>query len=156
LSFLATIPIAIIGLQLSAIAAEMHGIQALRIPLLFVALAWYIQVPSPFTLYSHPVLFAAWIGAFLTFLNALPFWQLDGGHVVRTITSRRGHMIFSFITIAFLILIGWTIVALILLALFMLNPIHPGPLDDVSPLSTSRKLLVLGLVVMVVLCAPVL
>ncbi|MGH1569212.1 MAG: site-2 protease family protein, partial [Nitrosopumilus sp.] len=32
-----------------------------------------------------PVMFAAWIGFLITFLNLLPAWQLDGGHMARTL-----------------------------------------------------------------------
>ena len=39
-----------------------------------------------------PVLFAAWIGFLITFLNLLPAWQLDGGHMARTLLGAKRHI----------------------------------------------------------------
>ncbi len=32
-----------------------------------------------------PIMFAAWLGFLITFLNLLPAWQLDGGHMARSL-----------------------------------------------------------------------
>ena len=43
----------------------------------------------------HPVLFVTYVVYFITFLNLLPIGQLDGGHVLRSITGSR---VFNFIS----------------------------------------------------------
>ena len=40
-----------------------------------------------------PVMFAAWIGFLITFLNLLPAWQLDGGHMARTLVRSKNSQI---------------------------------------------------------------
>ena len=37
-----------------------------------------------------PVLFAAWLGFLITLINLLPAWQLDGGHMARTLLGKNG------------------------------------------------------------------
>ena len=39
-----------------------------------------------------PIMFAAWIGFLITFLNLLPAWQLDGGHMARTLTGSKNYI----------------------------------------------------------------
>jgi len=35
-----------------------------------------------------PIMFAAWLGFLITFLNLLPAWQLDGGHRARALFGK--------------------------------------------------------------------
>lgn len=83
---------------------------------------------APFTsIYLHPVAIAAWVGMFATSLNLLPGGQLDGGHIVFSV-SPRAHKIVSRITILVLIPLavyfwtGWLLWAILLRVSGMRHP----------------------------------
>ena len=101
-------------------------------------------IPPGQTLVWSQVMFAAEIGAFVTFLNLLPTWQLDGGHIVRATLGDKGHKATTPVAFVILIYAGYWVFALVLLAFMLLSrrPLQGlEPLDDISPLSNSRKLL---------------
>jgi membrane-associated protease RseP (regulator of RpoE activity) len=100
-----------------------------------------------------PVMFAAWIGFLITFLNLLPAWQLDGGHMARTLLGAKLHRYATYGSMAILVLLNYWLMALLILFMSSRNP-SASPLDDVSPLSRNRKLAYLGIIVLAVLCAP--
>ena len=97
----------------------------------------------------HPILFAGWIGLLVTSINLLP--------VVRAIFGARRHRLISFAAVAAaLALRYWLMAVLLLVFLLRLRRDHPGPLDDVSPLSRSRLLVALILLgIFVVSVVPV-
>ena len=101
-----------------------------------------------------PVLFAAWIGFLITFLNLLPAWQLDGGHMARTLLGAKRHKYATIGSMAILVLLNYWLMAMLILVLSSRNP-SAIPLDDVSPLSKNRKLAYLGVIGLAVLCAPI-
>ena len=105
------------------------------------------------TVYMTPLMFAAWIGFLITFLNLLPAWQLDGGHMARTLLGSKLHRYATFASIGILVLLNYWLMALLILFMSSRNP-SASPLDDVSPLSRNRKLAYLGIIVLAVLCAP--
>jgi membrane-associated protease RseP (regulator of RpoE activity) len=78
----------------------------------------------------HPVAIAAWVGMFATALNLLPGGQLDGGHIVFSI-SPRVHRFVSSATILVLIFLGinrwtgWLIWAVLLRITGMRHPLVP-------------------------------
>ena len=100
-----------------------------------------------------PILFAAWLGFLITFLNLLPAWQLDGGHMARAILGRKWHRIATYASIGLLAVLGYTIMAIFILMFFIRSP-DARPLDDISPLSASRKKIFLVVIVLAILCAP--
>ncbi|MDE3169661.1 MAG: site-2 protease family protein [Acidobacteriota bacterium] len=94
-----------------------------------------------------PVGWAAWVGLLATAMNLLPMWQLDGGHIVYSLTSRHHQRISLAIGLA-LIALGvyswpmWALWGIILLAL-SLRFGHPPLLNSWEPLGTGRQLLAL-------------
>lgn len=105
-------------------------------------------------LIMSPVLFAAWVGFLVTFLNLMPAAQLDGGHIVRAALGVRWHRILTYSSIAVLASLGVWIMAILVLLIAMRAP-ESTPLDDVSPLSRGRKALFWVAMALAVLCAPI-
>ena len=100
-----------------------------------------------------PVMFAAWIGFLITFLNLLPAWQLDGGHMARTLLGVKLHRYATFGSMAILVLLNYWLMAFLILILSSRNP-GATPLDDVSPLTRNRKIAYIGIIGLAILCAP--
>ena len=50
---------------------------------------------DPTSLLLHPIGQAAWVGLFATALNLLPCWQLDGGHILYTLASKKAQRNFT-------------------------------------------------------------
>lgn len=112
-----------------------------------------LRTPPPgYVMVLPSVFFAVQVGALITFLNMLPVWQLDGGHISRATLGDQGHKIGAFFGFAILLAAGYWPFALLLI-IFMFASRRPlqgvEPLDDVSPLSNSRKaLFALSLVIL--------
>ena len=96
----------------------------------------------------HPVAFAGWVGLFITMLNLMPAAMLDGGHVARALFGEKARTVLTVLSIVFLAVVSWPMAFFVM---FMSMFRHPGPLDDVSELSRSRKLLVAVLAVIFIL-----
>ena len=107
--------------------------------------------PGEHLLIRGPVTFAAWVGMLVTMLNLVPTGMFDGGHIARSIVGRKAHQILSYLGIILLFII-WYPMAII--ALFFSFYRHPGPLDDVSKVTTRRKIAALSLIAIFVLCVP--
>ena len=103
-------------------------------------------------LFDPQLSFAAQIGALLTFLNLVPMWQLDGGHISRSVFGEGGHRTSTVIGLLILIAARYYPFAFLVLAFMLFSRrgfAGVEPLDDVSPVSNSRKLLYfLGLVML--------
>jgi len=153
LGFLATLIITIFGVSQSfivpisklrewAVKYPEVGFQPLPTPPL---IDFLIPIVKPFSqrtevLIFHPVAFAGWVGCLISFLNLIPIWQLDGGHVSRAVFGADKHRILSYLGLVVMLFSGFYAMA-ILLALFMVRSKQDvPPLDDISPLSTNRKI----------------
>ena len=124
-------------------------------PLLMIAtLAMFGKGGQGEEVLMTPVLFAAWLGFLITFLNLLPAWQLDGGHMARALFGAKWHRIGTYASIGVLVLLGYWVMAMFILLLSSRNP-SAMPLDDVSPVPKNRKLLYIAIVVLAILCAPI-
>jgi len=104
-------------------------------------------------LVMSPIMFAAWLGFLITFLNLLPAWQLDGGHLARVLLGRKWHKIATYASMGVLVLLNYWMMAILILILSSRSK-DTQPLDDVSPLSFNRKIIYIGVIVLAVLCAP--
>jgi membrane-associated protease RseP (regulator of RpoE activity) len=108
------------------------------------------------TILLHPVARAAWVGLFATSLNLLPAGQLDGGHILRSLSTKWHRWIGWTVP---LVLIGlgfwnqstmvWFLWAVILLALrFLRIP----PVYDERPLDSARVALAVAALIVMILC----
>ncbi len=100
-----------------------------------------------------PLLFASWFGCMITFLNLLPAWQLDGGHMAATILNSKWHRYATYGSMGILVLLGYWVMALLLLFMSSRSP-TARPLDEISPLPKNRKIVYISVIVLAILCAP--
>ena len=100
-----------------------------------------------------PIMFAAWLGFLITFLNLLPAWQLDGGHMSRVILGQKWHKSATYASMGVLVLLNYWMMAILILILSSRSK-DAQPLDDISPLSKNRKLIYIGVIILAILCAP--
>ncbi len=123
---------------------DTHNVDlAFGTPLLLRLLAsWLHPCVSPSTLLLHPVGRAAWVGLFATSLNLLPVAQLDGGHILRSVSTRL-HRFMSILLPLILVSLGlfgfwqgWYVWGALLLGMRFLRV---APIYDPTPLDSSRQ-----------------
>jgi len=152
IGFIVTIIVTIIGAPLSQIISVKPGTPVNHAPILTI-LIFFLFPPSGTSgnaVLLHPVAFAGWVGILITMLNLVPAGMLDGGHAMRSLFGEQTCRILSFLAAMLLVWSGYFLMAMFAFLLSMQG--HPGPLDDVSKLTTSRKLAFLALVSIFVLC----
>jgi membrane-associated protease RseP (regulator of RpoE activity) len=109
---IAAIPVIIIGIKLSSVVESgsnsLDKGLTLGSPLIFSLISDSIigKIPDGYDLLLHPVAFAGWIGLFVTALNLIPAGQLDGGHIMYSIFSKKWHQRTSIMIILVLLLFG--------------------------------------------------
>jgi membrane-associated protease RseP (regulator of RpoE activity) len=148
----------IVGLMLLIPAAPMEGTTSIQVPIMWTLLARLLASLNLFPvttpdqiLLLHPITFAGWVGLLVTMLNLLPAAMLDGGHVARSLAGEKVRLVLTGLSIAYLVLMGFWPMALFVVFISMYK--HPGPLDDVSSLSSRRKALTVLMIVIFILCS---
>lgn len=88
----------------------------------------------------NPLLYAGWVGLFVTSLNLMPVGQLDGGHIFYAVFGRRALKwmigvigLFGLLAIFYR---GWLLLFVLLL---LFGRRHPPPLDEYTPLNRGRR-----------------
>ncbi len=151
--FLVAVPILVLGVSRSFVISP-AGFEGINLPDPLI-LQWLIRLilhpAGEMVVLGHPILFAGWLGLLVTSLNLLPAGMLDGGHVVRALLGPRIHMVLSGIAVVAAVLLGYWLMALVILMLMRRG--HPGPLDDISPASPSR--IIVGVVLLAVFIVSV-
>ncbi|MGQ4833128.1 MAG: site-2 protease family protein [Candidatus Asgardarchaeia archaeon] len=141
--------------ELARLAEEYpEQIGTIPVPLLFIFLENMVKpTPAGYELMLHPVAFAGWVGFVITGLNLFPASQLDGGHISRALFGYEMHNKITLLSGLILIIIGFVPMGILVLILHTYSK-HPGALDDVSDLTTSRKILGIFAFLLVILCTP--
>jgi membrane-associated protease RseP (regulator of RpoE activity) len=131
--FIATIIVAIVSILTAPLVPEAQvqelvgqGLLAVqewpRTPLIMILLNYLnlrTTIPGQVLVLTQ-IAFAAEIGVLITFLNIVPAWQLDGGHMTRAALGPQGHRVATGIGLAVLALAGFWAFALLIL-IFMLT-----------------------------------
>ena len=107
--------------------------------------------PIPFggtDVFIHPVAFAGWAGILVTALNLIPAGTLDGGHVIYGLFGDKSRKAFPYI-ISLLIVAGffWSGWWLWAVLLFWLGRVHAQPLDQITTLDPTRRLIAYSMII---------
>ena len=159
----AAVVVAVVGLALDPISVPdtvLSSQSAVEIefgyPPLLQLLAWATGEQLTYAdpeVSASPVLFGAWVGLFVTFLNLIPVGQLDGGHITRAMLGERARSVAALVPAVLFSLAGylylfadvsanapflWSFWGLVALGLAYVGPTTPV-FDD--PLDPKRKAL---------------
>jgi len=152
--FVVIVIVAFVGLALSPAVYRLPEGPVAPLPILFQLVGMslsYLGVYGPSnTILTHPVAFAGFIGMIVTMLNLLPTGMLDGGHVATSIFGEKMRSILTILSLVFLVINEYYPMAFFVLFMSLFK--HPGPLDDVSRLSKTRKYVIPVALTVFILC----
>jgi len=101
-------------------------------------------VPEGFQLGLSPLIFAGWVGLFVTMINLMPVGQLDGGHIIYALFGKRIQFYLAIGVFVGMIVLGfwwpgWFLWAFLAAVIIKLK--HPPTLDDSARLTKGRIIL---------------
>jgi len=158
-SFILSLIVLIIGLQGSKIVPPVITSRTFFVgsSLLydFICRLKFSHIPYGYTYSITPMMFAGWVGFFVTALNLLPIGQLDGGHISYAIFGRY-HKLITRVVIGLLVVFGllyfspvWIIIGVLVM---VMGTTHAPPLDDITPLKPCRIWMALFALVILIIC----
>jgi membrane-associated protease RseP (regulator of RpoE activity) len=114
-------------------------------------------VPSGEVALFSPLEIGAWIGFLISFFSLVPAALFDGGRMATLVLGERGSRITTMVTAFLLVAIDVPNYWVIFLLIFLLAAIQPSneTLDSITRISNSRRLLFLGVIVLVLVCIPI-
>jgi len=112
--------------------------------LLLMAINSLVSPPTPegYRLVFSPLIYAGWVGLFVTMMNLMPLGQLDGGHIMYALVGKKRHRIIANTALIAmlglgLLWTGWLFWAA--LVVFIVKIKHPPTLNDDIPLDPLRQ-----------------
>jgi Zn-dependent protease len=105
-----------------------------------------------------PLSDGATVGLILTFVGLLPMTSFDGGHLSSLVWGAGVSRIATYLAVILLISIDlptyWALAVVVLLLMSLSRDSGPQLLDEISPLSETRRWLYLGALALALLCMP--
>jgi membrane-associated protease RseP (regulator of RpoE activity) len=144
--FIVCLPVCWWGIHNSVVIQGAPGQPYFGNPLILEALVWLEHGPLPkgYDVVFNPMLYAGWVGLFLTGLNLMPIGQLDGGHIMYCLIGRRAHAVgigVMLLGVVYMALTNYWLYSMMMVLLLMLGIRHPPTADDSVPLGWGRVLL---------------
>lgn len=115
------------------------------------------RVASGYSVLS-PLSDGATVGLILTFVGLLPMTSFDGGYLSNLAWGPGASKIATYLSVTLLILVDlptyWALAVVVLLLMSSRPYSGPQLLDEVSPISETRRWLYLGALALALLCMP--
>lgn len=155
--FLFAVPALVLAIAYAKVVpgADANAQLVFGVPLLMKLLTRVLHPGvNPGALLLHPIGSAAWVGLFVTGLNLLPIGQLDGGHILFSLSSEN-HRRISLAGVIVLLGMGlffspmWYVWATLA---FLFGFRHPVLLDRWEPIDSKRRIWAFVALVIFVLC----
>jgi membrane-associated protease RseP (regulator of RpoE activity) len=146
------LPVAYFGIRMVKIDEIVGPVEVYGDPLLLKWMYWFVHGPMPagYDMLRNPVLFAGWVGVFVTGLNLVPIGQLDGGHILYCLIGRRAHYVARGLFLIAAAAVAWSVTfgngrfmvwSLMLFLIWMMGTRHPPTANDHVPLGPVRVFL---------------